>query len=524
LILILNDGRVYTFDIFTYSFKYDLASQVFETNNIIDARLYENGFVCLTQNGDFYIVNNFKEPVASLFYSIKKHFDNYLPSDFVFLPSSNTRNFNIELLFPHLKQGVISVSEDGDVRHIRHSSLLRFDKQNPVDTNYQSDDLGKVTNIIVSPNHLFVAMFNENGNIFVFPTSLNEGERRMSSTNLSLKQPYQIMWCSEDCVIIVSNGSIFLIGPDNKTIKLDIVRPNSNLYCIPETDGVRIISDEGVDFLQKVNEDLYSSIFPLSMESAKKLVEAYKFAEEKRPNCDEEIRKIRPELPDIVSKVLNAAAHQWDISNQIYLIKVAQHGKTFLTKNEFNFNHFVSVCRDLRILNNLRTYDNPRLITYEQYKKLETRQLIKLLIKTQNFFLAHEISTYLNLKVRKVYQEWAIAKIKSLPNHLSSAEEIENYNEIQKKLSEITGISYIKLAKKALTYRKEEIGIKFLENEKSILTKIPQYMELRKWDKALELAFETYDSNVIYTVVDKIMKSESVEMFKSIVSKYKRAE
>jgi hypothetical protein len=178
----------------------------------------------------------------------------------------------------------------------------------------------------------------------------------------------------------------------------------------------------------------------------------------------------------------------------------------------------------LRILNNLRTYDYPRVITYDQYKKLENKQLIKSLIKTQNFFLAHEISTFLNMKVRKVYQEWAIAKIKSLPNHLSSAEEIENYNDIQKKLSEVNGISYIKLAKKAFKYRKEEIGIKFLENEKSILTKIPQYMELRRWDKSLELAFDTYDSNVVYTVVDKIMKSESVQSFKEIVSRYRKAE
>lgn len=222
--------------------------------------------------------------------------------------------------------------------------------------------------------------------------------------------------------------------------------------------------------------------------------------------------------------MLIAATTQWDISNQLYLIKAGQHGKTFLTKNEFNFNHFVQICRDLRILNNLRTYDNPRLITYDQYKRLEPKQVINRLMRTQNFFLAHEISLFMNLKIRKVYQKWAIAKIKSLPNNLSGAEEIENYNEIQRKLQEISGVSYIKLAKKAFKNRKEEIGIKFLENEKSILTKIPQYMELRKWDKALELAFDTFDTNVVYTVIDKIMKSESVETFKFIVSKYRRAE
>jgi hypothetical protein len=219
-----------------------------------------------------------------------------------------------------------------------------------------------------------------------------------------------------------------------------------------------------------------------------------------------------------------AATTQWDIPNQVYLVKAAQHGKTFLTKDEFNFNNFVTLCRDLRILNNLRTYDNPRLITYDQFRRLEPKDLINKLIKTQNFFLANEISVFLNLKIRKVYQKWAIAKIKSLPNGLTANEEIEYYNEIQRKLSEVNGISYIKLAKKAFKFSKEEIGIKFLENEKSILTKIPQYVELRKWDKALELAFETYDTNVLYTVIDKIMIGENVETFKMIVSRYKRAE
>ncbi len=155
---------------------------------------------------------------------------------------------------------------------------------------------------------------------------------------------------------------------------------------------------------------------------------------------------------------------------------------------------------------------------------MEPKALINALIKTQNFYLANEISVFLNLKVRKVYQKWAVAKIKNLPNGLSQAEEIDYYNDIQKKLSEISGISYIKLAKKAFKYRKEEIGIKFLENEKSILTKIPQYIELKRWDKALELSFDTYDINVIYSVVDKIMTEESVDTFKSIVSKYRKAE
>jgi hypothetical protein len=44
------------------------------------------------------------------------------------------------------------------------------------------------------------------------------------------------------------------------------------------------------------------------------------------------------------------------------------------------------------------------------------------------------------------------------------------------------------------------------------------------WDSALELAVQTYDSNVIYTVVDKIIINETLDKFKSIVSQNKKAE
>jgi hypothetical protein len=62
--------------------------------------------------------------------------------------------------------------------------------------------------------------------------------------------------------------------------------------------------------------------------------------------------------------------------------------------------------------------------------------------------------------------------------------------------------------------------MKFLENEKSLLTKIPQYIELKKWVEALELAFNTNDSNVILTVIDKMFKIEEFNNFINITNKF----
>ena len=49
-------------------------------------------------------------------------------------------------------------------------------------------------------------------------------------------------------------------------------------------------------------------------------------------------------LRELVSRLLNAATSQWEIPFKLYLLKAAKQGKTFITKNEFSFQCFVSDC------------------------------------------------------------------------------------------------------------------------------------------------------------------------------------
>jgi hypothetical protein len=59
--------------------------------------------------------------------------------------------------------------------------------------------------------------------------------------------------------------------------------------------------------------------------------------------------------------------------------------------------------------------------------------------------------------------------------------------------------------------------------EKSDLVKIPQYLQLKKWDKALELSLKSYDINVIKVVIDKIYKVEDLSSFTKILSNFPQA-
>ena len=65
--------------------------------------------------------------------------------------------------------------------------------------------------------------------------------------------------------------------------------------------------------------------------------------------------------------------------------------------------------------------------------------------------------------------------------------------------------------------------MKFLENEKSALSKIPQYIELNQWDKALDFAENFNDFNVLNTVIYKIFKKEKRDDFLMILNNHPKA-
>ena len=89
-----------------------------------------------------------------------------------------------------------------------------------------------------------------------------------------------------------------------------------------------------------------------------------------------------------------------------------------------------------------------------------------------------------------------------------------------KTFENVENISYIEIAKKCIKYHKYDLADKFLKNEKSILVKIPQYLQLGKWNKALELAIKSCELKVIKVVIDKIYKVEEPDVFNSILGNF----
>ena len=567
---ICNDGSILKFDIINSRAVKKITIEHFQNDNICKAKFFGKGFFALTESGIFYYVNDIKNPELFKFFPMKEILGFSNNVEFLIIPGSNSKSKKNELLITNEKgPGVIHFTPSGteftneNKNKIEGLSIILKDKteiynlnqtENKEENNIEvGNSLGNIVSLAISPSKNQIALLNSEGYVFFFHSTLDLDLSKFprmkvkynsspdSKEAISYKPGHQFLFCGEDAVCLIGQLNILLLNAFDKTIEYkineteDLNPPSEDFYfckCISEIDGLRIVTGKSVYFIKKVPNEL-NQILGKEDTPTKKLLKVYNGSITKEGNSEMEIREISSELGNAINKLQIAAAHIYWLDKdiykekkniQLYILNAAQFGKSFISKDDFDFDKFVETCKDIRIINNLRNHSTKcRLITYDEYKAMTPKDLIKKLLLQQNYSLAAEISNYLDYNDKRVYQSYAISNIKRLPSNCTISQQNKLYNELINKFQGVQNISYIKIAKKAFKYEKYEIGLKFLDNEKSILIKIPQYIKLKKWDKALELALETYDNNILNAVLDKILRNESVSVFISIVSKYSKA-
>ena len=570
---ICNDGTVYKFDIVIQKALEISSSQKFLMDNIIKAKLFMKGFICLTVNGNFYYTKDIKKPNSRLILIPECGIKYSNEVNFLCLPPENSNSGKMELFLTNTEgNGVFQIilkNPTEDYKPDNSNIEISFINENNPEpysnnTNYaKNNSIGKICSMALSPNKSKIAFYNNTTHsTFVFPSTfdsarkkivfntdetLMENEKEAQEAVLSFKINSQFLFCGEDALALSGLRYILIVSivEKSKTIiyKLSNRTAIESLFgaeeyyckCISEADGLRYISNEGAFLITKVSKELYNICYIFSEHPGKKLLIAYKNYIDKKPYCDKDIRQITPQLPEAINTLQLASANLFWLDDknkieenseskdkkllQLEFLRAAHYGKTFLQKEEFDFDKFNEICKEIRIINNLRNHPwQPRYITYDEYKSMN--RIISKLLSQQNFSLAFKIAPLLNYDIQSIYQKYAISNIKRLPYGCSKEEEEKLYTKLFYKLKDIPNISYITIAKKSFKYDKNEIGMKFLEHEKSILTKIPQYIEHCKWDKALTLAHETCDKNVLITVLDKMVKVEDIKDFISIINRH----
>ena len=565
---ICNDGTIYKFDIVTQRALLVFSSQKFEIDNIIKAKYFMEGFISLTINGNFYYTKNIKMPETRLILTPDCGIKYSNDIDFLCISPDISNSGKIELLMTNsygngIFQIILKNTKTDYLPDNSNIEICIINENNPEpysnSINYSNQkSMGKICAIALSPNEKQIAFYNSALHCaYIFPSTfdsprkkikfstedtLMDTEKEAQDSILSYNNNSQFLFCGEEAIAISGLRYILIAGITENSKTIIYTLGNNEIRsifgieecyckCITEVDGLRYLSNEGTFLISKVSNELYNICYIFSDNCGKKLLQAYKKYIDNEPYCDKDIRQILPQLSEAINNLQIASADLFWLKDdkndekkdkkllQLEFLRAAQYGKTFLQKEEFDFDKFNEICKDIRIINNLRNHPwQPRYITYNEYRSISN--LIPKILSQQNFSLAFKIAHYFNFDTTLIYQKYAISNIKKLPYGSSKEEEEKLYTILYYKLKDISNISYITIAKKAFKYGKNEIGMKFLEHEKSILIKIPQYIEHSQWDKALFLAYETCDKNILYTVFDKMLKVEGIDEFSSIISKH----
>jgi len=214
---------------------------------------------------------------------------------------------------------------------------------------------------------------------------------------------------------------------------------------------------------------------------------------------------------------INASKFESKADVAIQLMKAASYGKSFLQPNQIPNNVIQEVCKNLRVLNQLR--EQKRVLTYAQFEALSEEGLLIILLRYNMHYLAYEIYNYLKKSQKfrvQIYTHWACCRVESEDEEETVCRDIRN------KLSNEKGVSFTEIAHKAIDLGKTDLALRLLEYEPSLAKKVPLLLwmgttesskSMKFFSKALQEAELSKDPNLLCLVIQRIRASERLTEF-----------
>ncbi|XP_067937076.1 vacuolar protein sorting-associated protein 16 homolog [Watersipora subatra] len=348
------------------------------------------------------------------------------------------------------------------------------------------------TEIAVSMNGKYVALFTATGLLWMGSADLQrcfcEYNTRKSN------RPTQLSWCGSEAVLLYWEGEdVIVVRPQSDSITFPY---DTSVCIIPEIDGARIVSNDLHELVQRV-PDVTAKIFQIgSMEPGYYLFEAERKYKQQNKEANDYIECIADQMLLAVEQCIEAAGHEYEPSKQKDLLQAGAFGKCF-TKTR-SPDQFYDMCKTLRVLNAVRDYTIGLPLTHKQLEYLTVELLIERLVYRRQYLLARKICQYLKLKdvENKILAHWACYKVEQ-----SKEQDHVIANSILKKLGESSGVSYSEIAMRAIDRGRKDLAIMLLDHDTSAANQIPLLMKIDRYETALKKAIDSGDSNLIYLVI-----------------------
>ncbi|KDQ19047.1 hypothetical protein BOTBODRAFT_28535 [Botryobasidium botryosum FD-172 SS1] len=502
LVVLNEEGSYRIYDLQGDHRQYSLGSEAQEVG-VIDARIHESGLVAMTGNLGLLEIKGWEggKPLTLANSTL-----NAPPHCWSIIPPDQTISRHVEVLLAH------------------ESTILSVDNLECID---QRLSRGPFAKLAVSPNGKSLALLTKAGLLWVvssdFQRSYSEYDTTREGANSEL--PSQLVWCGNDALLLTWNSVALLVGPYGDTLRYPYSSPS---FAVSEIDGVRIVSSERCDFLQKVPDSSESVFRPGSASPAAILFDARDHFDRKSAKADESIREIRPELAAAVDACIDAAGQEIEPYWQRRLLNAAAFGRAFL--DLYNPTDFVNMGQTLKVLNATRYYEVGIPITYAQYTHTSPRHLINRLTARNRHHLALRISAFLRLKPDPVLKHWACAKIvRARAEGEGAAGDVDDDALCQlivskfeavdgKEKGGVEGVSYAEIAKKAWDIGRTNLATKLLDHEPRAADQVPLLLNMQQDRVALTKAIDSGDTDLVYHVLLHLKRRLNLGDFFRLVS------
>ncbi|XP_046845974.1 vacuolar protein sorting-associated protein 16 homolog [Xenia sp. Carnegie-2017] len=492
LLCVAEDGTIYVYTLLGDFKRVITTGQEAKESKVIDCRFFSScmgtGITMLTGKYCFYTINNLQEK------RIRK----------MASPQGLDAPPNSWITIPEERGSRVLVAVE--------SFLFSLTIENVVKLNPEiSSEINAITEMALSVNNKYLALFADTGLVWIGSSDLKTVYCEFNTRQTS--RPEQLAWCGNGALICYWQFQYMMIGPDKD---VDTRFLDDDIYMVPEIDGIRIISNEKHEFLQKV-PSVVENVFKIgSFESGAMLYEAMKEFEKKSAKADEYIRMIKDKLSEAAKQCIQAAGSEFEQTLQRSLLRAASFGKSFVTESEPH-QKFVEMCQMLRVLNAVRDYIVGVPLTLVQLEKMSIPVLIDRLVLRRQYCLAIRISNYLKIPKRdgesRILAHWACFKVQQ-----TNKDDEDIAQAIALKLGDAPGISYTEIASKALNCGRTQLAINLLNYESKAEDQVPLLIEMKKNQLALEKAIESGDTDLVYMVVMKMKaKNEQIkELLKTL--------
>lgn len=484
LIVVSQDGTVRLYfdlqgDFIPFTLGYGA-----EEYGVQSCKFWSTGFVALLGNNQLVAVTRYDEPRPSLLATPPS--DNVV--SWAIIPPAYTLSRSVEALLAIGK------------------SIMTVDASEAEDRMLQN---GPFRHISVSPNGKFVAVYTEDGKVWVVTSDF---QNRLSEYDSKVKTPPRdLQWCGNNAVLLMWEDEIHLLGPNGAASKFYY---DSFVHLVPDLDGTRIFTNDVCEFMQRVPDES-EEVFKLGSTSPSSiLLDALDHLEKRSPKADDNIQLIRANLDEAVYTCVRAAGHEYKVHWQKQLLKAASFGKSVIDLYN-DVDDFVEMTETLRVLNAARYYQIGMPLTYEQYIRLTPERLIQRLINRSEYSLAVKISEFLRLPVDKIYVHWARQKVRR-----SRDDEEAICRDIVDKLKNKRGVSFEEIAQAAYDEGRGSLAVELLEYEPRAGKQVPILLSVEEDTRALDKAIESGDTDLVYHVLLHLKtKLPLASFFRSINSR-----